>query len=95
MALLLALSVFNGLEGLIGSLFRSFDPDIKITLKKGKTFALDADLRQQIKTAKGVSKVVDVLEDNALLSYREHQVVIKLKGVSEEFLNESLLEPLI
>ena len=95
MALLLALSVFNGLEGLIGSLFRSFDPDIKITLKKGKTFALDADLRQQIKTAKGVSKVVDVLEDNALLRYREHQVVIKLKGVSEEFLHESRLEPFI
>jgi lipoprotein-releasing system permease protein len=95
MALLLVLSVFNGLEGLIGSLFRSFDPDIKITLKKGKTFTLDASLRQQIKTAKGVSKVVDILEDHALLRYREHQVVIKLKGVSEEFLHQSRLEPFI
>ena len=95
MALLLVLSVFNGLEGLIGSLFRSFDPDIKITLKKGKTFTLDASLRQQIKTAKGVSKVVDILEDNALLRYREHQVVIKLKGVSQEFLYQSRLAPFI
>jgi len=95
MALLLVLSVFNGLEGLIGSLFRSFDPDIKITLKKGKTFALDASLRQQIETTQGVFKVVDVLEDNALLRYREHQAIIKLKGVSEEFLHQSRLEPFI
>jgi lipoprotein-releasing system permease protein len=93
MALLLALSVFNGLEGLVGSLFRSFDPDIKITLKKGKTFTLDENLRQQIKGVKGVSKVVDILEDNALLRYGEHQVVIKLKGVSQEFLYQSRLEP--
>ena len=37
MALLLVLSVFNGLEGLVNSLFLAFDPDIKITLKKGKS----------------------------------------------------------
>ncbi len=95
MALLLVLSVFNGLEGLISSLFRSFDPDVKITLKKGKAFTLDANLRHQIKAVPGVSKVVDILEDNALLRYQAHQVVIKLKGVSEEFLHQSRLEPFI
>lgn len=95
MAQLLVLSVFNGLEELIGSLFRSFDLDIKITLREGKTFALDASLRQRIETTKGISKVVDILEDNALLRYRDHQIVIKLKGVSEEFLHQSRLEPFI
>ena len=95
MALLLVLSVFNGLEGLIRSLFRSFDPDIQITLKKGKAFTLDADLKQQIEAVQGVSKVVDILEDKALLRYQGHQVVIKLKGVSEEFLYQSRLEPFI
>ena len=95
MALLLVLSVFNGLEGLIKSLFRSFDPDIKITLKKGKFFVLDTSLRHQIKAVVGVSKIVDVLEDNALLRYQNRQVVVKLKGVSEEFLCQSRLEPFI
>jgi lipoprotein-releasing system permease protein len=95
MALLLALSVFNGLEGLIKSLFRSFDPDIKITLKEGKFFKLDTSLRRQIKAVVGVYKVVDVLEDNALLCYQDRQVVIRLKGVSEEFLYQSRLEPFI
>ncbi len=95
MALLLVLSVFNGLEGLIKSLFRSFDPDIKITLKKGKSFTLDSSMRHQIKAITGVSKIVDVLEDNALLRYQERQVVVKLKGVSEEFLYQGRLEPFI
>ena len=95
MALLLVLSVFNGLEDLISSLFRSFDPDIKITLKKGKAFTLDENLKQQIKTVRGVSNVVEVLEDNALLCYQKHQVVVKLKGVSQEFLYQNRLRPFV
>lgn len=95
MALLLVLSVFNGLEELIKSLFCSFDPDIKITLKKGKAFTLTPSLRQQITAVAGVSKVVEVLEDNALLRYQDRQVIIKLKGVSEAFLHQSRLEPFI
>lgn len=95
MALLLVLSVFNGLEELIKTLFRSFDPDIKIALKKGKAFTLDSSLSHQITAVPGVSKVVEVLEDNALLRYQDRQVIIKLKGVSEAFLHQSRLEPFI
>jgi len=94
-ALLLALSVFNGLEGLIKSLFCSFDPDIKITLSRGKAFTLDTSLRSKINAVPGVSKVVDVLEDKALLRYQDRQIIIKLKGVSEEFIHQSRLEPFI
>jgi lipoprotein-releasing system permease protein len=38
MALILVLSVFNGFESLIEGLYNSFDPDIRITVKQGKTF---------------------------------------------------------
>jgi lipoprotein-releasing system permease protein len=94
-ALLLVLSVFNGLEDFIRSLFRSFDPDIKITLKEGKTFALNLDLKQKICAVQGVAKVVEVLEDNALLRYQGRQAIVKLKGVSEEFLEQSSLKPFL
>lgn len=95
LSLLLVLSVFNGLERLISTLFQAFDPDVKITLKEGKTFALDASLAQQIQTTPGVATVVDVLEDTALLRYRERQVVVKLKGVSEDFLHPCRLTPFL
>jgi len=38
MALVVILSVFNGLEDLLRSLYGSFDPDIKIEAKAGKSF---------------------------------------------------------
>lgn len=95
MALLLVLSIFNGLEDLIKSLLRSFDPDIKIELKQGKTFRLDTHLRGQIDTIRGVAKVVDVIEDNALFSYQDHQIIAKIKGVSDNFLDQSPLAAFI
>ncbi len=41
MALIIILSVFNGLEKLVTSIFNTFDPDIKITAAEGKTFIAD------------------------------------------------------
>lgn len=95
LALLLVLSVFNGLEGFVRTLFRSFDPDIKIVLKHGKTFQRDEKLFQRIAALDGVDKVIEVIEDNALLRYQNRQVVIKLKGVSKTFLKQSRLAPFI
>ncbi|MEM7055586.1 MAG: FtsX-like permease family protein [Bacteroidota bacterium] len=91
MALLLVLSVFNGLEDLIQSLFRSFDPDIKIELKQGKSFVLNPEIRHQIDAIPGIAKVVDVIEDNALFCYQERQLVARLKGVTDSFVQQSPL----
>lgn len=95
MSLLLVLSVFNGLEEFIKTLFHSFDPDIKITLKRGKSFELDPSLGQQVAAIAGVGNIVEVIEDHALLRYQDRQVIIKLKGVSESFLQQSRLAPFI
>ena len=35
MALIVVLSVFNGFEELVKSLYNTFDPDIKITVREG------------------------------------------------------------
>jgi len=40
-ALIIVLSVFNGLEVLLRSLYSSFDPEIKIEATKGKSFSVD------------------------------------------------------
>ncbi|MEL6413180.1 MAG: FtsX-like permease family protein, partial [Bacteroidota bacterium] len=92
---LLVLSVFNGLEDLVKSLFRSFDPDIKIALKKGKSFVRDAALVDRITATPGVAKVVEVVEDNAMLRYQDYQLVAKVKGVSDNFLQQSPLAPFL
>ena len=41
-ALIIVLSVFNGMEALVTDSFNSFNPDIKITLQEGKSFSVDS-----------------------------------------------------
>jgi lipoprotein-releasing system permease protein len=90
-ALLIVLSVFNGLEGVIRQLFYSFDPDLKIKSKESTYFIPPPALLERITALPGVEKVVSVIEENALFVYNNRQMVAKLKGVSTNFLEKSPL----
>jgi lipoprotein-releasing system permease protein len=95
MSLVVALSVFNGLEDLIRSLYNSFDPELKITAMKGKSFPVDDVFISRIKAIEGVKVVTEVIEDNALLKYKEDQMVVKVKGVSENFTEQNRMDSMI
>ena len=95
MALIVVLSAFNGLEDLVISLFNSFDPDIKITIKEGKTFDALTFPGEAIKKIYGVAKYTDVLEESALIKYRDRQYIATLKGVSDDFAEMSGLDTMI
>jgi lipoprotein-releasing system permease protein len=85
MALVVVLSVFNGFDELIRSLFNSFDPDLKISLVEGKSFTPDSIAYSRIENIKGVYKVAEVVEENALVQYREKQYIAVIKGVSDSY----------
>jgi len=95
MALIVILSVFNGFDNLVQSLFNSFDPDIKITIKEGKTFSSGAEKIQNLKKLKGVLYVSEIIEENALLKYDDRQYIVTVKGVSDEFINMSGIDSMI
>lgn len=85
MALILALSVFNGLEGLLRSMYGHFDPDLVIQPATGKSFEADANLLLEIKSLDGVAGVSEVIEDNVLVEYKDAQRLVRMKGVSRDF----------
>ncbi|MDQ3290784.1 MAG: ABC transporter permease [Bacteroidota bacterium] len=91
-ALIIVLSVFNGLEDLIRSIYGSFDPDLKITSVQGKGFEINEDLLNRIRKTPGVLLVTEVIEDNALLRYEDRQMVIKMKGVSPNFFAQNKID---
>ncbi len=91
-ALIIVLSVFNGLEELILSLNNSFDPEIKIEVVKGKSFEVDESLLKKLKAIEGIEIVTEVIEDYALLRYREADMVVTIKGVSDNFLDQKRLD---
>ena len=87
-AIIIVLSVFNGLGDLLRSLNNSFDPEIKIEATLGKTFSANDSLLNAIKAVDGVEVVTEVIEDYAYVRYRDANQVITLKGVSENFVDQ-------
>lgn len=85
MALIVVLSVFNGFQSLISTLFSAFDPDLKITVAEGKVFDPTSDVFTQIKNMPGVIRYAEVLEENALLHYDDKEYIATIKGVSDSF----------
>ena len=89
MALVIVLSVFNGFDGVVKSFYNQFDPDLKVSPIKGKFFALDSSNWHQLKRLSEVSAIIEVLEDNALVKYQNHQQIAVVKGVSPNFIHHA------
>jgi lipoprotein-releasing system permease protein len=87
MALIVILSVFNGFDELIKSLYSTFDPEIKITLSEGKTFSPSSPAFSEVRNHKNVWYFSEVLEENVLLKYGDRQYIATMKGVDDEFVN--------
>jgi lipoprotein-releasing system permease protein len=86
MALIIILSVFNGLETLVTSIFNTVDPDLKITASEGKTFLPDASKLKLLSAVNGVSCYSLAIEENALLKYEERQFIATIKGVDDNYI---------
>ncbi|MCC8094086.1 MAG: ABC transporter permease [Tannerellaceae bacterium] len=84
-ALICTLSVYNGFSDLVSSLFSDFDPELKITPRTGKVFDPGTNAFQQVRELPEVWVVGEVLEDNALVRYKERQDIVVVKGVNEQF----------
>ena len=85
MALVCVLSVFNGFESLISDMFSAFDPDLKITLSQGKTFDVNSSELGQVRKLKSVVYFTEVIEENALLRFKDKVMPATVKGVSSDF----------
>ena len=83
--LILVLSVFNGFEGLVKSLYNSFYTDLKVLPANGKTITITEEQLQQLKGLSGIRNYSLVVEEKALLQNGELQSVVFLKGVDENY----------
>jgi lipoprotein-releasing system permease protein len=95
MALVIVLSVFNGFDKLVVSLFSSFNPNIQITASHGKTFNLNDLPLEQIQKIPGILHITEVIEEDALMKYKNNQSIVTIKGVSEAYKQMSGLDTMI
>ena len=92
MALILILSVFNGLEDFQKGLFKTFDPDLRVLSAGQQPFEISQSQIKSIQSLSGIQFVNPVLEDQGLLRYDQKQLVVRFKGVDSSFLAANRLK---
>ena len=85
MAMVVLLSVFNGFDSLIRSMYQHFDPPIEITPSKGKVFEAGLLDAEAIRGLDGVTELSFTLEETGLFQYRDRQYIGTMKGVDSLF----------
>ena len=89
-AMIIVLSVFNGLENTLMSVYKGFDPSIKIEHKKNKYF--NNTIKQKITSINGVKYASGVLENKVLFQNAENEAVAYLKGVDNDYLEKNKIK---
>ena len=84
---ILVLSVFNGFEDIVKSLYSSFYSDIKISPKAGKTIVLTPEKITALKKNKLIDHLSFVVQEKALIQNGSSQAILQLKGVDHDYQN--------
>lgn len=92
LALLLVLSVFNGFEGLVLSLYNQFTSDLQITPAQGKILVLSEQQLKKIQQSEGISAIAQVLEEKALLKYQDREYIATVKGIDSQYIKVNNLQ---
>lgn len=92
MALIIILSVFNGLEGMVSKIFNTFDPDISIIAANGKVFTPDSTALSRLSEINGIDAWSLTLEDNAVLRYGDRRYIATIKGIDDNYRNVTNLD---
>ena len=85
LALVIVMSVFNGFEDLTKQLYSTFDPDLKVTIAKGKSFTPDPTKLQLLEADPDILIFSQTIEENVLVQYGDKQEIAIMKGVDANY----------
>ena len=94
-ALIIVLSVYNGIGDLTKSLFGVFDPELVVEPAEGKTFhTRDLDMAG-LAGSEGVATVSQMVNETAWITYGSNQAIVRLRGVDADYRLVSGLDTLL
>ncbi len=94
-ALIIILSVFNGFEEVILSMYSNFTPEIKIEPRLGKTFNPNTVYFNALRKDANVFSGIEVLQEKALIKYEGKPFIGTIRGVSAQFMKNRQLDSII
>jgi lipoprotein-releasing system permease protein len=84
-SLIVVLSVFNGFEDLVKSLYATFYTELKIVPSEGKLLRLTPAQEAAMARIPGIKAWSKVVEEKALVQNGEAQTIVYLKGVDSQY----------
>lgn len=94
-AMVCTLSVFNGFKMLVAEQFTAFDPEIKITAERGKSFDVSSEKIIKVKELSEISIATECFEDKVMIQYNGRQVMATIKGVEDNFAQLTEIEKVL
>ncbi|HRP88618.1 MAG TPA: FtsX-like permease family protein [Edaphocola sp.] len=91
-AMIILFSIYNGLESYVKGMYTAFYPEVKVSAKTGKFFDITPQQIKELKAINGIQTLAYSIEDLALLEGRDHQKVIQLKGVDNNWFQVNEME---
>ena len=85
LAMVCTLSVFNGFQDMVAGFFTAFDPELKITVREGKVFRPDTEALKRVHALPEIDVWSETLEENAMVQYKDRQLMAVIKGVEDNF----------
>lgn len=83
-AFVIIISVMNGFTSVIGNLYNAAEPDLKVSLASGKYFSADSVI-PKLASVKEIQYISKSIYNQALLKYRQKQMLVSIKGVDSAF----------
>lgn len=84
-ALIILLSIFNGLDLMVQDHLQAVDADLRITAREGTTFKKESIDSVALSSIDGIRSVSCVLEQSAMAESEGRRVLITLKGVDRNY----------
>ena len=95
LALVCTMSVFNGFQDLVKTMFTAFDPELKIVSGKGKVFDSSDERIQSLYQYPEIAVISQSLEDNAMVQYKGRQTMVVIKGVEDNFRHLTAIDSIL
>lgn len=94
-ALVVVLSVFNGMSDIIGGWFNALHSDFEITLREGKSFSVDSFPVGALQKLPEVKTVNEIVCDMALANYDDRQELLYIKGIPDNYFRDNHFENML
>lgn len=94
-ALVVVLSVFNGMSDIIGGWFNALHSDFEVTLREGKSFSVDSFPKEKLLELPEVKMVNEIVCDMALATYDDRQELLYIKGIPGNYFKDNHFEDML